>query len=121
MGRRAPGQDTRKSARGRLGSITLVAMSLIWGFLSAGASVPTCHVVRVADTYDGKQGLTYFCGIAAETVGSRGICMHLLTIPPGGRAKAHMHENHETAIMFSRARPSALRRSPPASCHHESR
>ena len=24
--------------------------------------------------------------------------MHLLTIPPGGRAKAHMHENHETAI-----------------------
>jgi uncharacterized RmlC-like cupin family protein len=24
--------------------------------------------------------------------------MHLLTIPPGGRAKAHLHENHETAI-----------------------
>lgn len=59
---------------------------------------PTCHLVRVADTYDGKQGLTYFCGIAAETVGSKGICMHLLTIPPGGRAKAHLHANHETAI-----------------------
>ena len=26
------------------------------------------------------------------------ICMHLLTIPPGGRAKAHKHESHETAI-----------------------
>ena len=24
--------------------------------------------------------------------------MHLLTIPPGGRAKAHLHESHETAI-----------------------
>ena len=24
--------------------------------------------------------------------------MHLLTIPPGGRAKAHLHQNHETAI-----------------------
>ncbi len=24
--------------------------------------------------------------------------MHLLTIPPGGRAKAHKHETHETAI-----------------------
>jgi uncharacterized RmlC-like cupin family protein len=59
---------------------------------------PTCRLVRPADTYDGKQGLTYFCGIASETVGSKGICMHLLTIPPGGRAKAHMHENHETAI-----------------------
>ncbi len=59
---------------------------------------PTCRVVRPTDTYDGKQGLTYFCGIAAETVGSKGICMHLLTIPPGARAKAHLHENHETAI-----------------------
>ena len=59
---------------------------------------PTCHLVRPDDTYDGKQGLTYFCGIAAETVGSKSICMHLLTIPPGGRAKAHMHESHETAI-----------------------
>jgi len=61
-------------------------------------SEPACRLVRADDTYDGKQGLPYFCGIAAETVGSKGICMHLLTIPPGGRAKAHMHENHETAI-----------------------
>ena len=36
--------------------------------------------------------------MAAETVGSRGICMHLLTVPPGARAKAHLHEGHETAI-----------------------
>ena len=61
-------------------------------------SQSSCRLIRPADTYDGKQGLTYFCGIAAETVGSKGICMHLLTIPPGGRAKAHMHESHETAI-----------------------
>lgn len=48
--------------------------------------------------YDGKQGLSYVQGISAETVGARGICMHLLTIPPGARAKAHLHESHETAI-----------------------
>lgn len=58
----------------------------------------TCRVIRAENSYDGKQGLTYFCGIAAETVGSKGICMHLLTMPAGGRAKAHLHENHETAI-----------------------
>jgi len=58
-----------------------------------------CHTLRPGDTtYDGKQGFSYFGGIAAETVGSTGICMHLLTIPPGGRAKAHLHESHETAI-----------------------
>lgn len=57
-----------------------------------------CRVIRAEETYKGKQGLTYFCGIAAETVGSEAICMHLLTVPPGGRAKVHLHENHETAI-----------------------
>jgi len=62
------------------------------------SSNPTCRLVRPSGTYDGKQGLSYFEGIAAESVGARGICMHLLTIPPGGRAKAHMHRDHETAI-----------------------
>ncbi|MDQ0321391.1 putative RmlC-like cupin family protein [Pararhizobium capsulatum DSM 1112] len=59
---------------------------------------PTCHLVRPGSIYDGKQGFSYFEGISAEAVGAKGICMHLLTIPPGGRAKAHMHESHETAI-----------------------
>jgi len=59
---------------------------------------PTCRVIRPGGSYDGKQGLSYFEGIARETVGSTGICMHLLTIPPGARAKAHLHESHETAI-----------------------
>lgn len=64
----------------------------------SASSQPTCHIVRPTDTYAGKQGLTYFAGIAAETVGSQAICMHLLTLPPGARAKAHLHESHETAI-----------------------
>jgi uncharacterized RmlC-like cupin family protein len=59
---------------------------------------PNCAVIQVGDTFEGKQGLSYFAGIAAESVGATGICMHLVTIPPGGRANAHLHENHETAI-----------------------
>ncbi|MEE2952308.1 MAG: cupin domain-containing protein [Pseudomonadota bacterium] len=59
---------------------------------------PECRLIRPQSAYDGKQGFSYFEGIAKETVGSTGICMHLLTIPPGGRAKAHLHESHETAI-----------------------
>ena len=58
----------------------------------------TCKIIRPGDTYDGKQGFSYFEGISAERVGSQGLCMHLLSIPPGGRARAHLHENHETAI-----------------------
>lgn len=59
---------------------------------------PTCQLIRTGDTFAGKQGFTYFAGISAETTGARGLCMHLLRIPPGGRARAHLHENHETAI-----------------------
>ena len=57
-----------------------------------------CVKLRPGGTYSGKQGFDYFEGIANETVGSLGVCMHLLTIPPGARAKAHKHESHETAI-----------------------
>ncbi len=60
-----------------------------------------CVVVRGNDSrdpYAGKQGLSYLGGISAESAGATGICMHLLTIPPGGRANAHLHEGHETAI-----------------------
>ncbi|HSO47609.1 MAG TPA: cupin domain-containing protein [Rhizobiaceae bacterium] len=57
-----------------------------------------CRVIAPQKTYGGKQGFNYFEGISKESVGSQGVCLHLLTIPPGGRAKAHKHENHETAI-----------------------
>ncbi|HEY8743582.1 MAG TPA: cupin domain-containing protein [Chloroflexota bacterium] len=59
----------------------------------------TCRVVRARSrSYEGRQGLSYFEGISRETVGAERLCLHLLVIPPGGRAKAHLHERHETAI-----------------------
>lgn len=63
---------------------------------------PACHKLRPSadHSYDGKQGFSYFEGIARETTGAQAICMHLLTIPPGGRAKAHKHATHETAIFM---------------------
>lgn len=57
-----------------------------------------CRVVRGGATYQGKQALAYATGISAESAGSIGLCLHTLVIPPGGRAKAHLHEHHESAI-----------------------
>lgn len=57
-----------------------------------------CVKLRPGSAYEGKQGFSYFAGIAKETVGSSGLCMHVLRVPPGGRAKAHKHATHETAI-----------------------
>jgi uncharacterized RmlC-like cupin family protein len=57
-----------------------------------------CHVLKAGEPFVGKQGLTYSPAVSAQTVDSQGLHMQLLTIPPGGRAKAHKHEAHETAI-----------------------
>ena len=65
---------------------------------------PTYKVIRPRESYEGKQALTYVAGVAAENTGSQGICMHLLNMPPQERARAHLHENHETAIYVIRGK-----------------
>src|ERR1700722_7102459 len=61
-------------------------------------NIPNCRVVRPSEKFVGKQALVYAPGISAESVGAQGIHLQIVTIPPGGRAKAHKHEGHETAI-----------------------
>jgi uncharacterized RmlC-like cupin family protein len=60
--------------------------------------VPACTVVRRGDEYAGRQGLAYGAGISAKSTEARAICLHRLTMPPGARATAHLHEGHESAI-----------------------
>ena len=57
-----------------------------------------CRLVRGGPDFVGKQALTYSPGVSAESVGARAIHLQIVTIPPGGRAKAHYHADHETAI-----------------------
>jgi uncharacterized RmlC-like cupin family protein len=54
------------------------------------------QVVKPGGTYAGKQGFTYGAGASAETVGASRICMNILPMPPGARAKVHYHEGIET-------------------------
>ena len=56
------------------------------------------RLVSGGESYTGRQGLAYFSGISAQSAGSHSLCLHELTIPPGGRARAHLHEGHESAI-----------------------
>ena len=53
-------------------------------------------IVRPGETYRGKQGVTYGAGASAETVGAKNICMNVMPMPPGARAKAHYHKDIET-------------------------
>ena len=67
---------------------------------TAGAAA--CRVIRSTEEYEGKQGPTYAGGVSAESVGSRGIWLGMVTMPPGGRTRAHFHEAHETAFYVLR-------------------
>ncbi len=58
----------------------------------------TCAVVSGGAKFTGKQALSYAPGISAESVGSQAIHLQVVTIPPGGRAKAHKHDAHEAAL-----------------------
>jgi uncharacterized RmlC-like cupin family protein len=55
-------------------------------------------VVPSAAGYESEQGPTYEPGVSAETVGSEALFLGLVTLPPGGRTKAHIHERHESAF-----------------------
>ena len=44
------------------------------------------------------QQLPYFVGISGSTVGSQGLSMHLVIIPPGAKADPHIHVGYETGI-----------------------
>ena len=62
------------------------------------SNTSNCTVIHTQEAFVGKQGLTYFAGISAQSAGAHGICLHMLTLPPRGRGHAHLHEHHETAI-----------------------
>lgn len=62
------------------------------------AENPTVRIVPTGARTVSRQGLDQFEGVSAQSVGSVGLCAHLLEIPPGARAKAHRHSGHETAI-----------------------
>jgi uncharacterized RmlC-like cupin family protein len=57
-----------------------------------------CRLIPSRTRHHGKQGLDYFAGVSAGSAGATGICMHLVELPAGARARAHLHEAHETAI-----------------------
>ncbi|HET7911520.1 MAG TPA: cupin domain-containing protein [Pseudolabrys sp.] len=55
-------------------------------------------VVKGAAGYRAEQGSDYEPGVSAETVGSKSIWLGMISLLPGKRTRAHVHEFHETAL-----------------------
>lgn len=60
--------------------------------------------VRPKETFISRQQLPNFEGISAQTAGTKHLCMHLVIIPPGGKATAHYHNGYETTIYIIKGR-----------------
>ena len=57
-------------------------------------------VVSGGEKFTSVQGSEYSPGISAETVRSQSLFLGAVTLPPGKRTRAHVHEQHETAMYF---------------------
>ena len=75
------------------------------------------RIVAPGQTYVGKQGITYGAGASAETVGAEKICMNVMPMPPGARAKAHYHDGIETIAYMLDGRMFGLLRRRPGAAH----
>jgi len=62
------------------------------------AQKPAVQNIRPDREVMTRQRLPYFIGISAQTVQATGLSMHLVVIPPGGRADPHLHVGYETGI-----------------------
>lgn len=59
-------------------------------------AVDQVRLIEPGRTYVGQQGFTYQAGVSRETVGETSICMNVLPMPPGARAKSHYHKGIDT-------------------------
>ena len=62
------------------------------------APTPAVKTVRPEREVLTRQRLPYFLGVSGATVGSTGLSMHLVVIPPGAKSEPHAHRGYETAI-----------------------
>lgn len=77
-------------------------MNVVTNTSDTGAATPTdlprVRLVRPTVEVTTQQGLPYFVGLSGETVAARGLAMHLVVVPPGGRSAPHLHVGYETGI-----------------------
>ena len=63
-----------------------------------------CKLIRAGEACVGRQGFTCIAGLTGATAGARGLCMTVLPLPDGARAKTHLHRGIETAAWRRPAR-----------------
>jgi uncharacterized RmlC-like cupin family protein len=66
------------------------------------------RVIEPGKTYVGKHGFTYGAGASKETVGAKQVCLNVLPMPPGAKAKVHYHNSIETIAYLWKANAQSI-------------
>ena len=68
--------------------------------------IEDCPVITIHtnNSHLTKQLLPNFEGISAKSAGLTKLCMHLVVIPPGGKATPYYHNGYETALYIVQGR-----------------
>ncbi len=90
-----PGAHGACATRNHRSVLPAIVQGILWYAVRIQS---TCVLITPQEAYPGKQDLHYFSRCSAETDGSKGLCLHVVTIPPLGRAKPHLHRGHESAV-----------------------
>jgi uncharacterized RmlC-like cupin family protein len=61
------------------------------------AAIMAC-VLRGGEPYRSPQGTVYTPGVSTQSAGARALFLGIVTLPPGERTRAHVHEHHESAF-----------------------
>ena len=56
------------------------------------------RVIQGGEPYRSAQGSVYSPGVSAQTAGSKSLFLGMVTLLPGERTRAHIHEHHESAF-----------------------
>ena len=66
--------------------------------MTASTHPQRARVLSGAASFVSPQGTTYAPGVSAETVQSQALFLGIVSLEPGQRTRAHIHELHESAF-----------------------
>jgi uncharacterized RmlC-like cupin family protein len=73
----------------------MLRVSDIW---ERALHTPDAAVTEAGEVIIIRSGHRAGNGVSSRSAGSRALCLHLVTIPPGTRGVPHIHDGHESAI-----------------------
>lgn len=76
------------------------------------APLHSARVIRGGEPYRSAQGSVYSPGVSAQTAGSKTLFLGMVTLQPGERTRAHIHDQHESAFYVLSGEDVELRSGP---------